>query len=156
MTLLEVAIGMTILTITAFSVLAGLLHGRRTAERALLEETALLYAQSYLEELRGTPYSNLVTASAGGTITTLVPSRVIRTNNVALSTSFDNRGTTTAAGDDMVITLTPIITKTPDIDPINRPIAAHNLQVTYSWTYNGIPSPTARTLRVIRSGFVSY
>ena len=159
LTLIEVVIGMAILTITAMGVMAGLLHGRRIAESNLLDEAALVYAQSYLEDIKGGAYA-LFNTTSGTTVNTR--SSTPLTNRVASQPrTIDFRGTTSTS-DDMIIVLTPNVTKcdpVPTTFPAKpRPVEAYTVELTYRWRLNGSPvsAEQSRILRVIRSDFPSY
>lgn len=152
MTLVEVLIGISVLTLTALSILAGMLQGRRLAETDLLDETAFVIAQSYLEELRGVAYSSFATPAVpipvrgGSFITTTTMVRKV-----------DFKGTPTLAGDDLRIEMTPRMVQTSSSSPL-RPVAAYELQLTYRWRAEGSAASTTRTrtLRVIRSALTGF
>lgn len=152
MTLVEVLLGMSILTLTSLSILAGLLQGRRIAESNLLEETAFVIAQSYLEELKGVAYSSFETPAipigvrGGGFIPATPAVRRV-----------DFKGTPGIASDDLRIEMTPTVTQTTSPTPL-RPVSAYELQLTYTWRAEGntAATTTPRTLRVIRSAFTGF
>ncbi len=153
LTLLEVLVGMAVLTITSGSILAGLLQGRRVAERNLMDESAFVLAQSYLEDLKGISYESLTDDSTyevrGGGFTE--GATAVRT--------VDIRGTPATTGDDLRVELKPVLTASPvaNTDPA-RPVAARNIVLQVSWRLQASPASTVRTreFRVIRSECKSY
>ncbi len=150
MTLVEIMIGVFVITATSLSILAGLLQGRRLAESSLLDETALIVAQSYLEDIKGVAYSSLDSA--------IIP---VRQGGLATGGATSIRRVdfkkTAFTGDDLHVELRPSVVQTASPSAL-RPVSAYEIRLTYSWRTEGSAPSTAktRTIRVIRSVFTSF
>ncbi len=157
MTLIEVMIGMGIFAIGVASIVSGLVFSQRVAEQNLLRETALTVAQTYLENLKSIPWTDISGADATPTVFTglgnTVLTRTPLTNNTTVTLPpFDFRNTPAFAGDDMTITLRVNVTPAPNADAFH-PVSARNIVLAYNWSVGSGNARTAGSgvLRVTRS-----
>jgi hypothetical protein len=152
MTLLEVLFGMAVLTMTSFSILSGIVQSYRLAQLNLYDETALVMAQSYLEDIKGLTYAQMISGNLpvhdGGMTAGSINVR-----------SLDVRSTPGSTSDDLHLDITPTVTLTSVANgDVTRPVNAYEIRLDYTWRFEGAATSTARsrTLRVIRSQNNSY
>ncbi len=149
---MEVMVGFAVLTMVAGGILSGLVQGRRLANQNLLAETALVVAQSYLEELKAISYLQLTS----GSFTSV---RDAMAHDTPLFHLVDMRGTPTIVSDDLLIELKPLVTASLDAQNNTlRPVGARDIKLIYTWRKQGEPAGAAktRTLWTIRADCTNF
>ena len=173
-TLVEVMIGMTIFAIGAFGLLGATMMVRRAAEENVYNTMALSLAQSYMEQLRATPYSTLQNVAASSTVP--VPLVNSAANPVTDTSGGGVTNNDTDWSQDIVyldedaahnpiqqmafrfkISLTDLATVSPAPGNGSTPVSGIEAVVTFQCTYNfGTVRVYNGTYRSVISGMPSY
>ena len=163
LTLLEVLISLGIFAITATSIVAVTFRIRSMSEQTIYQNTALVLAQGYVEQLRSVDYTTLSSAAQSSTV-------ALPLLNASGATATDTSGGSLGNNDwsSEVVYLdedssgNPIQPLTFRFQPVlnlltSSTAAGVEITVNYETTYNfGVTKTFSGSLRTVRSGIPTY
>lgn len=167
MTLVEVMVAMSILTFAAAALMALALHARRVAHGNLLEMSAQVCAQAYMEQLKGIDYSSLrenanpaaiptrFSANDNSGADSLLPQAAWPAQTDLTGTNcrlLDYRNTPDSTGDDLLVQFAPVLR---NLANTASGLRCYEITLNYRWRSNDLASGRARwrqnSLRSMRS-----
>ncbi len=160
-------ISLVILALVATSIVAVTFRIRAMAEQTVYQNTALVLAQGYVEQLRSLDYTTLVNAAqdstvalpltnAAGATATATDASALNNSDWSAETVFLDEAANGTPIQPLQFRFQPVLTNLATTNTTTTPVGVE-ITVNYSTTYNfGQTRTLTGTLRTVRSGVPTY